>query len=310
MHGLMREGRNAVFLSSTLPEPLACDEGPDPAPLGLRVGRVNFAGPTGSMRDRRRGKLIRTKRTHRFPCRPIMQASSPPAFDAFLSYRANDADEAYVRQLFTVLRQKGLGVWYDRDQLQPGLSWIQLLEIGIAQSRSGLVLVGRDGLGSWQSEEVNFLLRRAVSSKIPVIPVLLPQGAKDVVLPTFLASRTWIDLRRGYTSELVAELLWGITGRKHAPAPLPEAASPSDLRQYIARRGHCIHKMKAKDATGRWAYYFVLVEPDMEVAFLDAIRGDGKIDLEHYGRVVASCYGESPTDEIRRYLKDTFGFSV
>jgi len=231
-------------------------------------------------------------------------------FDSFLSYRYSDVDDAYVRQMFTVLRQKGLKIWYDKDQLQPGLSWIQLLEDGISRSRSGLVLVGRDGLGPWQSEEVSYLLRRAVSSRLPVIPVLLPQAAKDVMLPTFLANRTWVDLRRGYTSELLAELLWGITGRKHKPEPLPQAASPNDLRQYIARRGHCIHKLKAKDPTGRWAYYFVLVEPDMEVAFLDAIRGTGMIDLEHYGRVVASSYGEAPTDEVKQHLRDTFGFDI
>lgn len=231
-------------------------------------------------------------------------------FDTFLSYRFNDEDSPYVRQLFSVLRQKGIRVWYDRDQLQPGLSWIQLLESGISQSNSGLVLVGQDGLGPWQTEEVSYLLRRAINAKIPVIPVLLPQASKDVVLPPFLANRGWVDLRRGYTSELLAELLWGITGRKHKPEPLPEAASPGDLRQYIARRGHCIHKLKAKDSTGRWAYYFVLVEPDMEVAFLEAIRGTGMMDLDHYGRVVASSYGESPTEQVKQYLKRTFGFDV
>jgi hypothetical protein len=95
-----------------------------------------------------------------------------------------------------------------------------------------------------------------------------------------------------------------------SPRPLPAAAAPTGLVGYIARRGHCIHKLKAKDTTGRWAYYFVLVEPDLEVAFLDAIEGEGTIDLEHYGRVIASCYGETPSQEVRDLLKNTYDFDV
>ena len=57
----------------------------------------------------------------------------------------------------------------------------------------------------------------------------------------------------------------------------------------IAKKGHLIHKLKAKDTTGRWAYYFVLVEAPREAAFLKSIEGDGTIDLEDFGKVVASC---------------------
>ncbi|AXG69826.1 SIR2-like domain protein [Kordia sp. SMS9] len=79
---------------------------------------------------------------------------------------------------------------------------------------------------------------------------------------------------------------------------------------HIKRKGHLIHKLKAKDTTGRWAYYFVYVENEMEEAFLKAIQGDGTIDLENYGAVVASSYGEKPTPEVIKYLKDTYGFEV
>lgn len=78
----------------------------------------------------------------------------------------------------------------------------------------------------------------------------------------------------------------------------------------IRRMGHLIHKLKAKDTTGRWAYYFVLVMPDKEKEFLDAIEGNGTTDLEEYGKVIASSYGETPTREVRDYLKQTYGFDV
>lgn len=78
----------------------------------------------------------------------------------------------------------------------------------------------------------------------------------------------------------------------------------------IARQGHLVHKVRAKDGTRRWAYYFVLVKPWMESRFLAALDGGGTVDLERYGRVIASCYGEKPTEDLRLELKERFGFDV
>ena len=47
-----------------------------------------------------------------------------------------------------------------------------------------------------------------------------------------------------------------------------------------------------------------------EQLFLRAIDGDGTVDLEDYGKVIASCYGEEPTQEIKDFLKEKYGFSV
>ena len=88
----------------------------------------------------------------------------------------------------------------------------------------------------------------------------------------------------------------------------PHARSFADRE--IARQGHLVHKLKAKDSTGRWAYYFVLVKPHMEPRFMAAIEGDGTVDLEDHGRVVGSCYGEEPTEELRAMLKERFGFDT
>lgn len=84
----------------------------------------------------------------------------------------------------------------------------------------------------------------------------------------------------------------------------------SFVDKIIAKKGHLVHKLKAKDSTGRWAYYFVLVEPARESAFMKAIEGDGMIDLEDYGKVIASCYGEEPNDEVKALLKDKYGFEI
>ncbi len=84
----------------------------------------------------------------------------------------------------------------------------------------------------------------------------------------------------------------------------------SFVDKIIAKKGHLVHKLKAKDSTGRWAYYFVLVEAPKEQQFLTALKSEETIDLEDYGKVVASNYGEEPNDEIKKMLKDKYDFDV
>lgn len=89
-----------------------------------------------------------------------------------------------------------------------------------------------------------------------------------------------------------------------------ERPKRSFIDKEIARSGHLIHKLKAKDTTGRWAYYFVYVPAARERTFLRSIEGDGIIDLEKYGRVIASCYGEEPTQAVKDLLKEKYDFRV
>ncbi|MFN4225545.1 MAG: hypothetical protein ACK4HR_04450 [Hyphomonas sp.] len=90
----------------------------------------------------------------------------------------------------------------------------------------------------------------------------------------------------------------------------PGSKLRSHADELIAQNGHLVHKLKAKDTTGRWAYYFVYVERAKETAFLAAIKGDGIIHLEDYGRVIASCYGEQPDERTRALLKEKYGFEA
>ncbi|NEP02518.1 MAG: hypothetical protein F6K58_28490 [Symploca sp. SIO2E9] len=87
-------------------------------------------------------------------------------------------------------------------------------------------------------------------------------------------------------------------------------SSSNNEDKFFAQRGHLIHKLKAKDSTGKWAYYFVYVEPHKEQEFLKALNSDQSIDLEDYGKVVGSCYGEEPDDNLKALLKEKYGFEV
>lgn len=78
----------------------------------------------------------------------------------------------------------------------------------------------------------------------------------------------------------------------------------------VSRRGHQIHKLKAKDTTGQWAYYFVLVDESRERDFLKAIKGSGVVDLESFGQIIASNYGEAPSAEVLDFLYKSYGFKM
>jgi hypothetical protein len=135
----------------------------------------------------------------------------PIMFDVFLSH--NSKDKPAVRELKRLLAARELAVWLDEDELRPGMPWQELLESGINSSSSVAVLVGRDGLGPWEDEEMRAALQLAVKAKRPVIPVLLPGTPEKPELPLFLTNRTWVDLRAGLSEDGLEKLIWGITGK-------------------------------------------------------------------------------------------------
>src|SRR5262245_14369337 len=136
----------------------------------------------------------------------------PDEFDVFLSH--NSRDKPAVEEIAARLRDRGLRVWLDKDELRPGLPWQEGLEEGVRASRSVAVFVGKDGMGPWQTPEMRAFLDRASREGIPVIPVLLPGCPESPPLSLFLKAMTWVDLRGGLTDEGLDRLVWGITGTK------------------------------------------------------------------------------------------------
>lgn len=144
-------------------------------------------------------------------------AQNDADYHVFLCY--NNEDKPTVKELGTLLRQRGLTVWLDEWELRPGLTWHDALEDIIRTCRSAAVCVGGIGVGPWEDAEMAALLRRFANEKkagnvVPVIPVLLPGAAADTELPVFLQGFTRVDLRAGLDSEGVDRLEWGITGIK------------------------------------------------------------------------------------------------
>lgn len=169
--------------------------------------------------------LERTEREALAQLDERLQIPAHPAFDVFLSH--NSRDKPAVRELANALRERGVIVWLDEDELRPGLNWQSLIEAGIKQSASVAVLIGNDGLGPWEDEEMQGALIHAVKDGSPVIPVVLPDAPSQPTLPMFLGTRTWVDLRPAMNDDNLGRLIWGITGKKSNPAPVAPAPSPA-----------------------------------------------------------------------------------
>jgi formylglycine-generating enzyme required for sulfatase activity len=151
--------------------------------------------------------------------------------DVFLSH--NSKDRPAVRELAAALRARGLEVWLDADNLLPGQRWQEELEKVIKLAGSGAVLVGGDGFGPWEDQEMRAILSQFVQRRLPVIPVLLPGAPMKPELPLFLAEFTWSDLRGGLTPSAVDRLTAGIRQQPASPA----GPDPLDsYRAWIAER--------------------------------------------------------------------------
>ncbi len=136
-------------------------------------------------------------------------------FDCFLSH--NSRDKPAVPALAAALRNRGVSVWLDEEQLRPSIPWQTLLESGIRDSRSIAVLVGADGRGPWEEAEMRAALSLAVEDGRPVIPVLLADAPSVPHLPLFLGDLAWVDLRASADSDdpsALDRLIWGITGTR------------------------------------------------------------------------------------------------
>lgn len=130
-------------------------------------------------------------------------------FDVFLCH--NGKDKPLVKQIGEKLKERGFLPWLDEWNLQPGLPWQRALEKQIGKIKSAAVFVGKDGIGPWQQVELEAFLRKFVNTGRPVIPVLLPDVAREPQLPLFLEGMTWVDFRVSDPDPL-SRLIWGITG--------------------------------------------------------------------------------------------------
>ena len=94
-------------------------------------------------------------------------------YDVFISHASEDKD-GFVRSLAEALRQQRVEVWFDEFSLGPGMSLRRSIDLGLAKSRFGIVVLSRNFFNkSWPEWELNGLVQRHLA------------GSQNVLLPVW-----------------------------------------------------------------------------------------------------------------------------
>lgn len=92
-------------------------------------------------------------------------------YDVFVSHASEDKDSV-VRPLAHALSDGGLKVWYDEFELRIGDSLRRKIDIGIAKSRFGIVILSRSFFSKgWTNYELDGLVTRTVSGEQILLPI-------------------------------------------------------------------------------------------------------------------------------------------
>lgn len=140
----------------------------------------------------------------------------------FISY--SHVDKAIAERIAHELTNRGIKVWWDQWDLQPGDSLIaKIFEFGLAKASHFLILLSPASVRSkWVKEELNIATIRRIEEVVRVIPVLV-DGTE---IPTPLRALLWVDLRSDFKqgvdriSNSVLEISSKPLVRPHAAAPL------------------------------------------------------------------------------------------
>lgn len=81
----------------------------------------------------------------------------------------------------------------------------------------------------------------------------------------------------------------------------------SFMDKLINSRGDLCYKITGRDSTGETAWYFLLVDKDKKEKLLSHNNGD-RYNLEDYGKVIISGYGEVVPKHVQEMLKEKYNF--
>ena len=115
----------------------------------------------------------------------------------FMSYSREDA--ALQKKVVAGLRERGVTVWVDVENLIPGSpAWEREIERAIRSAAGIIVLLSPDANNSeWVRREISF----AEDNRKRIFPVLV-RGEEDDSIPLRLASHQRVDLRRDFDQGL------------------------------------------------------------------------------------------------------------
>ena len=221
--------------------------------------------------------------------------------DVVVSYKSEE--RAVAAYLVLMLQAAGFSVWWDKN-LEAGSSYDVAIVREITEAKCVVtVWTHASAKSDWVRGEASMAI-----SQNKYVPIRLD----GVELPPPFSMKHTLELSTWRGQPLHPEW-WDVIGAvrgKVDPSRSTAISSKDYERRAISKLGFYVNKLKARDSTGRTAYYFVLVPPHLEAGFNRGITGAGDIDMNNYGMVLASNYGDEPTLEIKNFLKELYGFDL
>lgn len=134
-------------------------------------------------------------------------------FDVFISHASEDKDEV-VHPLAHALQNGGLKVWYDEFELKIGDSLRRKIDMGLARSRFGVVVLSRSFFGKgWPNDELDGLVTRSVSREQIILPIWHDITKQEVVnYSPSLADKLARSTGTQTVDEIAREIIEVITG--------------------------------------------------------------------------------------------------
>ncbi|MBS1914403.1 MAG: tetratricopeptide repeat protein [Bacteroidetes bacterium] len=139
-------------------------------------------------------------------------------YDAFMSYQMRDMRA--VRLLAKELAERGVRVWLDEWELEPGALKPRAELNAVEAAAAVIVCIGQRGVIAWEPRLAKAIVGRLRQAYRPVIPVFLPDAPEQVELPDALAELVAVDMRQGMTDQLLAKLVHAVGEARAAAPPL------------------------------------------------------------------------------------------
>lgn len=83
----------------------------------------------------------------------------------------------------------------------------------------------------------------------------------------------------------------------------------SFITSILATGNQLLYLVQGEDKSGRQAFYYVLVDRLKKEMFLKEVTGQ-ETDLRKYGAIIYSGFGNEPTEEAKRFIKQEYGLDV
>ncbi len=137
----------------------------------------------------------------------IRMKNNEQKFDFFISYASEEKEDAVL--LSQELEKQGATVWIDDQQLKIGDQIRTSLEKGLINSRYGIVLVSKNYLNKyWTNQELNCLYELEEYGKKKILPILLNVSHDEIKSKSvFLANKLGINYNRDNIEKIVKKII-------------------------------------------------------------------------------------------------------